>query len=702
MKILVTGGNGFLGKPVIEKLKIEHQVIAPSSKALNLLNPNVELNSIWLENPDAILHLAAKCGGILANKNNPADFLRDNTQMALNIFECARKHNIPYVYSLGTVCFTKDCLVKLNNLTYIQIDNIKLNDFVIGKDRPAKIEKLIRQIYTGNLIEIRSFGGEKITTTPEHPFLVKRNNNITWVPAQNLKSNDHLVLQTTDSSNKITNIKLNNINNSWRTKNLNNKTVALDTTIEITKELMEFFGWYLAEGYAATHTGEISIYLGENEQPTIDALQKITKKLFKRTLRVNHCRNQKGYRLDFSSKQLQEFLHDNFYLENAPRKTCHYKKIPSWIYNLEREMKISFLKAYIMGDGHISRRKYANGQFINTVQMTSASQNLIYQVRDLILSLGYYGSIHYRKPTISYIKSRKIQGNGSWTLKYSGSFCKKLVNDFFPEYREFLHPKTKRSRYNVECNSYDNVTDWCIPVLSKKEIYRQNIDIYNFSTTNETYNINGLIVHNCSYPKYCSVPFKEDDIWNGAAEETNFPYSQSKRTLMMLGQTYRQQYGIKGAHLIPTNMFGNHDHFDLTNSHVIPALIRKFDTAIEKNLPVVECWGSGAATREFLHVSDCADAITKAINIKLDTNLPINLGTGKEISIYKLAHLIKELTGFTGNAIFTNEVSDGQPRRCLDISRAKTLLNWTASTDLRTGLQQTIEWYRANKHQIID
>ena len=205
----------------------------------------------------------------------------------------------------------------------------------------------------------------------------------------------------------------------------------------------------------------------------------------------------------------------------------------------------------------------------------------------------------------------------------------------------------------------------------------------------------------CAYPKYCPIPLKEDDIWNGAAEETNFPYSQAKRTLMMLGQTYRQQYGIKGAHLIPVNMYGEHDHFDLTNSHVIPALIRKFDNATAKHLPQVECWGSGEASREFLYAGDTAGAIVQAIQQKLDTNLPINLGTGVEISIKDLAYLIKDLTGYQGQVVFTGEVSDGQPRRCLDVSRAKALLNWTAQTDLKTGLVKTIEWYRANKQRIM-
>jgi nucleoside-diphosphate-sugar epimerase len=205
----------------------------------------------------------------------------------------------------------------------------------------------------------------------------------------------------------------------------------------------------------------------------------------------------------------------------------------------------------------------------------------------------------------------------------------------------------------------------------------------------------------CAYPKFCPVPFNEDDLWNGYPEETNAPYGIAKRIQLLLGQTYRQQYGIGGAHLIPVNLYGEHDHFDLTNSHVIPALIRKFDNAVDKHLSTVECWGTGEATREFLYAGDAAEAIAKAVTTGFDTDQPINLGTGKDISIKDLAHLIGDLIGFGGDIIFNGAVSDGQPRRMLDVSRAREMLDWTAKTDFRDGLRKTIEWYRANKQQII-
>ena len=200
----------------------------------------------------------------------------------------------------------------------------------------------------------------------------------------------------------------------------------------------------------------------------------------------------------------------------------------------------------------------------------------------------------------------------------------------------------------------------------------------------------------CAYPKLCPVPFKEDDLWSGYPEETNAPYGIAKRHLYMMGRTYREQFGIKGAHLIPVNMYGTHDHFDLVNSHVIPALINKFINARNNALPEVPVWGTGEATREFLHARDCARAIKMAVTQQLDYELPINIGTGHDISISELARLIKKLTAYDGEIKLTGDVSDGQPKRMLDVSRAKDVLGFKAEISLEDGLKETIEWYEKN------
>jgi GDP-L-fucose synthase len=199
----------------------------------------------------------------------------------------------------------------------------------------------------------------------------------------------------------------------------------------------------------------------------------------------------------------------------------------------------------------------------------------------------------------------------------------------------------------------------------------------------------------CAYPKLAPVPFVERDLWNGYPEETNAPYGIAKKMLLVQGQAYRQQYGFDAIHLLPVNLYGPHDNFDPASSHVIPALIRKFFEAIDARADEVVCWGTGNATREFLYVEDCADGIVLATE-RYDHPDPVNLGAGFEISIRDLAELIGELSGFRGRLVFDRTKPDGQPRRSLDVSSARTF-GFSATTDFRSGLVRTIEWYKAER-----
>jgi GDP-L-fucose synthase len=197
----------------------------------------------------------------------------------------------------------------------------------------------------------------------------------------------------------------------------------------------------------------------------------------------------------------------------------------------------------------------------------------------------------------------------------------------------------------------------------------------------------------CAYPKHCPVPFKEEDLWNGYPEETNAPYGIAKKTLMQLVQSYHQQYAFNGINLIPVNMYGPNDNFNPESSHVIPALILKFQQAIDNGHEPVEIWGTGKASREFLYVDDCAEAIKLAI-LNCNEPDPTNIGTGKEITIMELAQTIQRIMGHKGSIWFNSEYPDGQPRRCLDTSKAKERFDFEATTDFDTGLTKTIEWFR--------
>jgi GDP-L-fucose synthase len=199
----------------------------------------------------------------------------------------------------------------------------------------------------------------------------------------------------------------------------------------------------------------------------------------------------------------------------------------------------------------------------------------------------------------------------------------------------------------------------------------------------------------CAYPKYAPIPFKEDDLWAGFPEETNAPYGLAKKMMLVQSQAYRQQYGFNSIVLFPVNLYGPRDNFDLETSHVIPALIRKCAEAQQNGKPEIVLWGDGTPTREFLYVEDAAEGILLAAEQYNDSR-PLNLGTGEELSIKTLAGMIAAEVGFHGRILWDPTKPNGQPRRCLDISRIKQTIGFQPTHSLRDGLKKTIQWYRAN------
>lgn len=200
----------------------------------------------------------------------------------------------------------------------------------------------------------------------------------------------------------------------------------------------------------------------------------------------------------------------------------------------------------------------------------------------------------------------------------------------------------------------------------------------------------------CSYPKFTPVPFKEEDIWQGYPEETNAPYGLAKKMLLVQAQAYQAEYQFNAINPMLVNLYGPRDNFDPETSHVIPALIKKCVEAVEAGEKHIEVWGTGKATREFLYVDDAAEAIVLATE-KWNSPEPINIGTGKEILIRELVELIAGLSGFKGEIIWDSSKPDGQPRRCLEVSKARQCLGFEARVDLKTGLRRTIEWYQSSR-----
>jgi GDP-L-fucose synthase len=204
----------------------------------------------------------------------------------------------------------------------------------------------------------------------------------------------------------------------------------------------------------------------------------------------------------------------------------------------------------------------------------------------------------------------------------------------------------------------------------------------------------------CAYPKFTPVPFREEDLWNGYPEETNAPYGLAKKMLLVQSQAYRQEYGFHSIYLLPVNLYGPGDNFDPQSSHVIPALIKKCVDAVEQGRDFIECWGTGNVSREFLYAADAAEGILLATEF-YDKPEPVNLGTGKEITIRALAELIASLTGFDGQIRWNPSMPDGQPRRCLDTRRAKEEFGFEAQTDLQSGLRAAVEWYRSHRGRLM-
>jgi GDP-L-fucose synthase len=268
-------------------------------------------------------------------------------------------------------------------------------------------------------------------------------------------------------------------------------------------------------------------------------------------------------------------------------------------------------------------------------------------------------------------------------------------NDFDLRYQENVYLAFEKFEPDIVVHAAGSVGG----ILANREnpgkfMYDNLIMGANLIETARTSNVKKFVLLGtvCAYPKLTEIPFEEKNLWNGYPEETNAPYGIAKKTLMKLAETYHYQYGLNVVNLIPVNMYGPYDHFNLTSSHVIPALILNFYNAVKYKYDYVTLWGTGEASREFLYAPDCAEAIKLAIQKDVGPD-PINIGTGVEIKIADLAEIIANLMGFEGTILFDSSKPDGQPRRCLNTKSAKDRLGFTAKTSLVDGLLKTINWF---------
>jgi len=668
-KILVTGGAGFLGSHVVVKLRErgvpEGNIVIPRSAEFDLRDFSVCKKVV--QGQDVIIHLAAKVGGIGYNRDHPGELFYDNAIMGINMIEASRLAGVEKFVQVGTICFPKGTKIITDRLIE-SIENIKINHKVLSDNGTfQRVTYIFRRPYKGLLINIEASGIPIISVTPEHPFLVQRKDEEKprWCNAFDVKKGDYLVVPS-----------------------LAEKEEKDDK--KYTRLLCELIGIFVAEG--SVYLKDIQkrgsrghVYFSFGDEPQfIERTKHLMKKCFNLDGTLKKIKGQKGYQLHYYHLPTARFFAKICYA-NVPYLS--YNKIfPENFVKLPSAKLLCLLKGYFKGDGCFS----ASAERLK-VNFTTVSEKLVWQTWQILNEVGIYSHIQFRKrPTKAFIQGRLIHQRNSWALWITGN---EQINYFMKAIHGLNVYKTKgiRGRFRKFKGGY------LVPVfrISKR---RYNGDVFNLEVENRnTYLVNGVVVHNCAYPKFTPVPFKEEDLWNGYPEETNAPYGLAKKMLLVQLQAYRQEYGFNGIYLLPVNLYGPGDSFDPVKSHVIPALINKVYDAQKARKKFIEVWGTGKPSREFFYVEDCAEAIVLATE-KYDKPDPVNLGAGFEITIKDLVEKICALMNFTGEIRWDTSKPDGQPRRMLDVSRAEREFGFRAKTSFEEGLKKTIQWYNANPY----
>lgn len=667
-KVVVTGGAGFLGSYITKRLKKlkPRSIFIPTFPEYDLTKKETIIKMYKKIRPNVVIHLAAKVGGIGANREYPGEFFYDNIIMGVELMEYARQFKVSKFTALGTVCFPKGTRV-VSNPSTIPIEDIKIGQKVLTHDGTfQKVIKKFKRHYKGNLVKIKASGMPGLSVTPNHQFLVGRPdaNFLSWKRADELKTREYLFTPLLSRRHKK-----------------DNK--------EFSEGFCELLGIFVAEGSVyVKDTGKRGsrgmIYFSfGNEEELINRTQFLMKRFFKLKGRLIKLKGQKGYQLVYYHLSTARFFAQKCY-GNLPLHSFN-KIFPEETIYLSDANLFSLLKGYFNGDGCFSisggRRK---------VNFTTVSEKLVWQLKLILNELGIYSHIQARKhKKYSFIEKRKVSQKKAWSIWITSN---EQIDYFMRGINGKLSNKPKgfRGRFRKINNGY------LMPIfdISKEQYYKG--DVFNLEVeNNHTYLAEGVVVHNCCYPKFTPVPFKEKNLWNGYPEETNAPYGLAKKMSLVQSQAYRQQYGFNSIFLLPVNLYGPKDNFNPESSHVIPALIKKVYDAQKAGKDKIVVWGTGKATREFLYVDDAARGILLATE-KYNKSEPVNLGASFEISIKDLIEKIVDIMKFRGKIVWDKTKPDGQPRRKLDVSRAKKEFGFEAKVGFDEGLKKTIDWYKKN------
>ena len=665
-KILVTGGAGFLGSFVIKKLLErgvpKKNILIPRSLSMDLRKMENCIKAV--RGQDIVIHLAGIVGGIGYNQKIPGKMFYDNLMMGVQLMEAARREGTEKFVAIGTICFPKGTKV-ITNPSSESIEDIKIGQKVLTDNGSFQVVKAITsRPYAGQIINIEASGTPFISVTPEHPFLIKKrdSNDISWENASEIEVGDFLITPKLAQKEKK-----------------DNK--------DYSEDLCELVGTFVAEGSVyIKDTGRRGsrgcVYFSfGDELEYIERTKTLMKQCFNLEGTLKKIKDQKGYQLFYYDLSTARFFGEKCYAQ-TPYKSFN-KIFPGELIRLPDRKLFSLLNGYFKGDGHFSK----SGQR-KKINFSTVSEKLTWQIKTILNELGIYSHIQYRKrPKKAMIGNREINQRDSWSIWITGN---EQIDYFLKKIKKIkTAPLTGfRARFRK------NHLGYLVPVF---RIGKQNYtgEVFNLEVANRhTYLANGLIAHNCAYPKHTPVPFAETSLWHGYPEETNAPYGLAKKMLLVQAQSYRQQYDFNAIYLLPVNLYGPGDNFNPDSSHVIPALIKKVADAQKSGKKYIDAWGSGTASREFLYAEDCAEGIVLATE-KYSKSDPVNLGASREIKILDLVNLICKLMKFKGEIRWDKSQPDGQPRRMVDGTLAKKEFGFSAKTDFEEGLKKTIKWYKS-------